>query len=335
MPSLLKKNAFTAWIVVAVVAAILVPGPAAKGGFLQTEWTTQLGVWLIFLFQGLSLPTSELKAGYKPMRLHAFVLLWNYVLFALVAACLLIPLGTILREDLVLGFWLLAILPTTVSSAVTFTAVAGGRTANAIFSTVFSNLLAVLLVPTVAVAYLSAGAGVSVPLLPLFAKLGCLIVLPLLVGQAIRRGFPARAAQVGRYGKSASNGIIVFIVHAAFAESVRSGFLEGLSAASVVMVIFGTAVLLLAVHYAVWKSSAWAGLDLRARVTALFCGSQKSIATGLPLATSILLAAPGQVDAAAVLIPLMCYHPLQLLLAGWLSGYLQRLLGPGATRAEG
>ena len=57
------------------------------------------------------------------------------------------------------------------------------------------------------------------------------------------------------------------------------------------------------------------------RISAFFCSSQKSIATGLPLITSILAFAPSVTDTASIIIPLMCYHPAQLILAGILSGW--------------
>jgi sodium/bile acid cotransporter 7 len=316
----LKKHAFTLWLLLGVVLAILFPAAGAKGGFLQPEITTELGVWLIFFLQGLSLPTSELTTGYKPKRLHVFVLSWNYLWFPLVVGLMLLPLSLILPAELRLGFWLLAILPTTVSSAVVFTTVSGGNTSNAIFATVFSNLLSVLLVPTIAVAYLAAETEASVALLPLFTKLFFLIVLPLMIGQVIRKFLPQLSATVSKHTKSWGNWIIIFIVHCAFAESVSSGFLDQLSLSSIVAVIASTVCVLLFVSRLVWWSSAWLQPTREQRITAFFCASQKSLATGLPLATSILAAAPGVVDAAAVLIPLMCYHPAQLVLAGFVSG---------------
>jgi sodium/bile acid cotransporter 7 len=77
--------------------------------------------------------------------------------------------------------------------------------------------------------------------------------------------------------------------------------------------------LLVLVSALVWWSSAWLVVERTSRISGFFCASQKSLATGLPLATSILAAAPAVVDAAAVLIPLMVYHPAQLVLAGLLS----------------
>ncbi|NBB78596.1 MAG: hypothetical protein GVY36_04020 [Verrucomicrobia bacterium] len=316
----LKKHAFTLWLLGAVVLAILFPGPGAKGGIFFSEFTTKLGVFVIFLLQGLGLPTSELAAGYRPKRLHAFVLTWNYLWFPAVAGLLLLPLSFFLPPEFRLGFWLLAILPTTVSSAVVFSTVSGGDTSNAIFSTVFSNLLSVLLVPTVAVAYLAAETEAQIPLLPRFTTLFILIILPLIIGQVFRKIVPAQSAALTKRTKPVGNWIILFIVHCAFANSVQSGFLESLGAGLVAAVLGGTVVLLLLVSGLVWWSAAWLQITGPQRITAFFCASQKSLATGLPLATSILASAPGVVDTAAVLIPLMCYHPAQLVLAGILSG---------------
>ncbi|MGZ0657149.1 bile acid:sodium symporter family protein [Coraliomargarita sp. W4R53] len=316
----LKKHAFTLWLLLGVALAILFPEPGAKGGFLHAEYTTKLGVSLIFLLQGLSLPTSELTRGYKPKRLHAFVLSWNYLLFPVLIGLLLFPMSLILPAEMRLGFWLLSILPTTVSSAVVFSTVSGGNTSNAIFATVFSNLLSILLVPTVAVTYLATETEANISLIPLFTKLFTLIILPLIIGQIARKALPTISASISKKTKPWSNWIIIFIVHCAFAQSVLSGFLDDLSGGSILAVIGCTVFILLLASQLVWWTSAWLKPTREQRISAFYCASQKSLATGLPLATSILAAAPGTVDAAAVLIPLMCYHPAQLVLAGFTSG---------------
>ena len=108
-----------------------------------------------------------------------------------------------LFSELRLGFYLLAILPTTVSSAVLFTALSGGHTSNAIFATIFSNLLSIVLVPTVALAYLAAGTDASVPLAPLLTKLLILVALPLIAGQVIRKFLSDISEAVSKYAKIA------------------------------------------------------------------------------------------------------------------------------------
>lgn len=319
MLNALKRNAFTLWLLVAVGVALLFPAPAASGGFLLPEITTQLGVWTIFFLQGLSLPTNELTAGYKPKRLHVFVLGWNFVLFPLVAWLLLLPFGGLLSDDLRLGFGLLAIMPTTVASAIAFTSLAKGNAANAIFSTVYSNVLAIWAVPAICVAYLTSTTDLEIPLIPLFVKLALLILVPLVVGQMMHRMEPIKAAAVAFKTKWVSQAIILFIVHAAFADSMQSGLMEQLSLGSLVSVLLITLVLLLLVSALVWWGSPPLKLQHAQRVAAFFCASQKSLATGLPLATSILAATNGALDAALLLIPMICYHPMQLLFAGMIS----------------
>ena len=321
MTTLLKKNAFTLWLLVAVGLALLFPEPAAKGGVLRAEWVTQLGVAVIFFLQGLSLPTRSLAAGTRPKRLHVFVLSWNYLWFPVVTGLLLVPMSLWLTPELCVGFWLLSILPTTVASAIAFTSLSGGNTANAIFSTIFSNLLAVLIVPTIAVTYLASEAAIDVSLVSIFASLAKLLVLPLLVGQLLRQFMRALAERMSKGTKLVSSGIIVFIVHAAFAESVSSGFLDDLSFTALVGVLACVITVILATSALIWWSSAWLRVKGPQRIAAFHCASQKSLASGLPLASSILLAAPGVVDPAAVLIPLICFHPLQLMFAGVVTGH--------------
>ncbi|KRP37423.1 MAG: hypothetical protein ABS34_02925 [Opitutaceae bacterium BACL24 MAG-120322-bin51] len=322
MKTLLRKHAFTLWLVAAVLLAVYFPEPASKGGFLRAQWTTQLGVAVIFFLQGMSLPTRSLAAGYKPKRLHLFVLSWNYLWFPVVTGLLLIPLSGLLTPELCVGFWLLAILPTTVASAIAFTSLSGGDTSNAIFSTIFSNLLAVLVVPTIAVAYLASETAIEISLAGIFVGLARLLVLPLILGQVLRQFARALARRIAGVTKLVSSGIIVFIVHAAFAQSISLGLLNKLSLALCLGVAVGIVSVLLVTSVLIWWSGSWLRLQRAQRIAAFFCASQKSLASGLPLASSILLAAPGVVDPAMVLIPLICFHPLQLAFAGLLTGRL-------------
>jgi sodium/bile acid cotransporter 7 len=128
-----------------------------------------------------------------------------------------------------LGFGLLAILPTTVASATAFSALAGGHTGNALFASLYSNALAVWLVPALAVSYLSLEAGTSIAVGPIFGQLGLLILLPLLSGQSVRRVAPLEAAWLASRTQWLSPAIIALMVHLAFARSIASGLLETLA----------------------------------------------------------------------------------------------------------
>lgn len=312
-----RKHGFTLCLLGVVALAWVFPEPGTTGGWLRPEWTTKLGVWVIFLLQGVSLPTRELAAGYRPLRLQAFVLGWNYLLFPLLTFLSLIWLSYFLPEDVLLGFGLLSVLPTTIASAVAFTSLAGGRVASALCATVLSNVLAVVVVPLWVALYLRTGESVELPLWPLLSKLALLIVFPLLLGQCLRIFWKALPGMASAWARPVISAIILFIVYLAFAGSVASGFFGSFSAFDLVLIFFEVTALLMLVSVAVWLSSGWLRLRPGDRIAAFFCASQKSLATGLPLATAIFAVLPETVgiNTGAVLLPLIVYHTLQLLLA--------------------
>jgi len=68
-----------------------------------------------------------------------------------------------------------------------------------------------------------------------------------------------------------------------------------------------------------WLAGRVLGFARDERIAALFCGSKKTLASGVPMARLIFGAQPGL---AVILLPIMIYHPLQLLVGGWLAGRL-------------
>lgn len=315
----MKRHAFTLWLVVAVGLAVLFPQLASDEGVLPSSLMTKWGVAVIFFLLGLSIPYRELVIGYSPLRLHLFVCGWNYLLFPLFVFLLLLVFSSVISKDFHSGFMLLAILPTTIASAVTFTELSGGRTSNAIFSTVSSNLLAIVIVPAYAVLLFSATATTEIPFSDLLMKITLLILVPLLAGQICRRLSKALAGTLKPFSKGISSAIILFIVHAAFANSVRSNSLSEISVREFIVVGLLVALVLAAVSYLTWSTSSLLKLDRKQRIAAFYCASQKSLATGLPLTVMIMVAVPSIGDPARILIPLMLFHPLQLVLAGVLS----------------
>ena len=315
-----KDYGFVATLGAVIGLAWLFPEPAASGGILRSEVTTKLGVAVIFFVQGLVLPTNQLTGGLQPWRLHAFTLGWNYLLFPLLTGIILLLATPILPPAAVPGFWFLAILPTTVSSAISLTISSGGHSPPAIVSCVTSNLLAVPIVPTLCVVFFQSAGGADVPLGPLLGKLALLIALPLAIGQAARQVSPALVALAKPRARATSNGIIFFMVHVAFANSIQSGFWDDQNPAVVLLVLAVTLLLMAAAALAIWVSSGWLKLAPATRLAAFYCASQKSLATGLPLATSIFATLETTVPLSVILLPLLCYHPCQLILGAALAG---------------
>ncbi len=312
-----QRHGFTGLLLFVLILAAVFPEPGMKGGLLRPEWTTMFGVWLIFFLQGLLLPLRELSSGYRPVRLLVFVLSWNFILFPVLILLGSVALGGWVPRDILLGFALLSIMPTTISSAVALTGLAGGRTACAICATVVSNLLAVLIVPAWVALYLDTSESIQLPIGPLLGKLSLLIVLPLLLGQLARACLPALAVKLAPGSKRVCSGVILFIVYAAFADSVAGGYFESFSLARITLLLAATGGLVFLVAALTWLSSRLLKLTPGERLAAFFCASQKSLATGLPLATAIFAALPATmvVHVGLLLLPLIVFHPLQLIAA--------------------
>ncbi|MFU8848062.1 MAG: bile acid:sodium symporter [Opitutales bacterium] len=314
----LRQHGFTLLLFCAVALAFLGPAPVR---LLESHWagrTAEFAVALIFFLQGLSLPLRQMLAGLLPLRLHLFVLSWNFALFPALAVLLLVFLGGGLGPELAVGLWMLSILPTTIASATALTAASKGGVGQAIFASIFSNLVAVFLVPLLAVVYLSKASGAELSLLPVFIKLGWIVLLPLFAGQCLRRIFRSLCLGLSRCTRALPQLAILYIVYLSMVRTVAAGVLETLTSARLGGAICAVALLLGLASWGIWQSSKWMKLGEGQRISAFFTASQKSIATGLPLLTTIFGAASMPLETGLVLVPLLLYHPLQLLLGGFL-----------------
>jgi sodium/bile acid cotransporter 7 len=81
--------------------------------------------------------------------------------------------------------------------------------------------------------------------------------------------------------------------------------------------IVATGLLCVTVLSFLWVVCDRAGLGSDLRAAVVFCGSQKSLAQGVPMARLIFGAHPGL---SLILLPIMTYHPLQLSICGPLAG---------------
>lgn len=315
----LRQQGFTLLLFGAVALALWGPGPVHLLESGRAERTAEFAVALIFFLQGLSLPLRQMLAGALPLRLHLFVLGWNFALFPALAAVLIGSLQLLLGPELSVGLWMLAILPTTIASATALTVAAKGGVGQAIFASIFSNLLAVFLVPLLAVVYLSNASGTELSLLPVFIKLGWIVLLPLFAGQCLRRAFRRLCIELSWRTRQLPQLAILYIVYLSMARTVSSGVLETLTPLRLGGAICAVSLLLGLASWGVWQSSKWMKLDEGQRISAFFTASQKSIATGLPLLTAIFGAASTPTETGLILLPLLLYHPLQLLLGGMLA----------------
>jgi solute carrier family 10 (sodium/bile acid cotransporter), member 7 len=301
----------------AVLLAWLFPEPGARGGSLHPELVNKLGVALIFLLHGLTLPLSSLVAGVRKWRVHVFVQLATFVLFPLLGVALLAALGARTSPELRTGLFFLCALPSTVSSSVALTGAARGDVPVALFNATVSSLLGVVLTPL----WLSIGLGASgreLPFGPVVLELLRWLVLPLVMGQVLRAWLAQLASRQRARIAVVDRLTILLIVYTSFCDFVVGGaWSRGVSS---LLAVGALCVMLLAIALSVtWFGGRLLGFDEADRIAALFCGSKKSLAAGVPMARVIFGAGPGL---ALVLVPIMFYHALQLLVGGWLAARL-------------
>ncbi|MGC6456201.1 MAG: bile acid:sodium symporter [Coraliomargaritaceae bacterium] len=318
MRIVLKKYGFIGGLALAIFFGASLPNSGVHSLQLFNVALTDIGIWLIFLRQGLSLQTHELFAGRNPLRLHAYVLSWNFVLFPLLTGLLLFLVRPYISEELKQGFYLLSILPTTVVSAIAMTSASGGNTANALFSSVYSNLIAVIWVPIVGLLYLRFSDDPVFGIPQALLQLSLLIVLPLFLGQCIRSFFTDLSSTICRKTTWFCPAIILWLVFNAFSRSVQSQSFKTVPCSEIIFAILFAGFLLFLVSGLVAWSSGWLRLERGTRIAAFYCASQKSLVTGLPLVATILNSIQKEEIVAVILLPILAYHTQQLVFAAGL-----------------
>lgn len=311
----LRPDWFLLGMIGAMALAWAVPGPGAAGGWLYPEILTKAGVALIFFLHGVMLPFTALRAGVLNWRLHAVIQGATYLLFPLIGMALTPLLAGRVAPELNLGVFFLCALPSTISSSVAMTAVARGNVAGAVFNATLSSLLGVVLTP-LWVAWAMKTTGQTQPLGPVIMDLIRWLVLPLAVGQLVRPWLGAwllaRKARVGLVDRI----IILMLVYTSFCDSFQQGVWSGRDAGQVGLIAGVCLALFLFVMVLTSTVARLLKFSREDRIAAMFCGSKKTLASGVPMAKLIFAADAG---AGMILLPIMIYHQLQLLICGILA----------------
>jgi len=310
-----KPDWFLLGMIGATVLAWAFPEPGASGGWMHPELVTKGGVALIFFLHGLLLSFVALRAGVLNWRLHLLVQSCTYLLFPLIGLGLVAGFRGRLAPELVLGLFYLCALPSTVSSSVAMTATALGNVAGAVFNATLSSLIGIVLTP-LWVTVVMKTSGEAPPLWPVILDLLKWLVLPLAVGQALRPFLGTWAqrykSRLGLVDKST----ILLLVYTSFCDSFQQGVWSGRGAGQLVLLTVICAVLFVIVIFTTTGAARGLGFSREDRIAAIFCGSKKTLASGVPMAHLMFGAHPG---IGLILLPIMIYHPLQLVVCGVLA----------------
>jgi sodium/bile acid cotransporter 7 len=298
-----------------VALAFAAPEPGARGGALAPELTNKLGVALIFFLHGAGLSLAAMLEGTRRYRVHLLVQLTTFGLFPLVGFALSPLVARFYGPGLALGFFFLCALPSTVSSSVAMTALARGNVAAAVFNATLSSLLGVVLTPFWVGLYLSR-TGITLPFGDVVLDLLRWLVLPLALGQVSR---PVLKRFLERHRAAVSvvdRATILLLVYTSFCDSVKGGvFSQNGLASSFVVLCLDTALLSAALGLLSWLARPLR-LSHGDRSAAVFCGSKKTLAGGVPMAKVMFGNGP---SLGLILLPILLYHSIQLVIVAWLA----------------
>ena len=310
-----KIDWFLAGMIAAMVLAWLFPHPGAKGGALHPEVLVKAGVALIFFLHGVALSFEKLKAGTLRWPLHLLVQGATFLFFPILGWLLLLIFGRFLPADLWTGFFYLCVLPSTVSSSVAMTAAARGNVPVAVFNATLSSLIGIFVTP-LWIGLVIGTQGGSLPLGEVVLDLVLWLLLPLVVGQLARPVLGAWAQSHKSLINNVDKGTILLLVYTSFCDSVVDGVWTK-NGASVLLPAFIGSILLFAIVFGAMRALC-ARLQIAPADSAavIFCGTKKTLASGVPMAHLIFGANPGL---GLILLPILIYHPLQLAICGWLA----------------
>ena len=314
-PSLLRRlapDAFTLWLLCTVALASVLPCAGATAAVLGH--VTTLAIGLLFFLHGAKLSRAAIVSGMTAWRLHLLVLASTFVMFPLLGLALAPLAARVVAPELTVGILFLCMLPSTVQSSIAFTSMARGNVAAAVCSASASNFVGIFVTPLLVSMLIVRGAAGGSSLDAVLTIVEQLL-LPFLAGQFLR---PWIGAWVDRHKpmlKIVDQGSILLVVYTAFSESVNEGLWHKLSPSSLTgLVVINCVMLTIALGLATWTSRRL-GFSREDEITIVFCGSKKSLASGVPMAK--VLFAPSALG--MVILPIMLFHQIQLMVCAVLA----------------
>lgn len=306
-------------IVMLLIATVLASiWPATGEEQITAQKIANLGVFVLFLANGMRIRRSEIAAGFANWRFFVPLLVWVFGVMALAGLGLSQLAAFALDPRVALGFLFLGCLPSTVQSATSYTTLAGGNVALSVVGAAFINIAGVFLTAPL----FAAMAGSEAVELgnEVIIRIGMILVLPFVIGQLVQDftfdWMNDRKAKIVWLDRL----VIAILVYVAFSGAIEGGLATMFTPLTGLILFVLTAAFMLAANGAAWAASGLLGYPRGDRIAFLFAGGQKSVAIGAPLAA--IMFAPEL--AGFVIAPLLLYHILQLIFAAPLAAHFNQ-----------
>jgi sodium/bile acid cotransporter 7 len=314
-------DGFTLSLIATVTLASLLP---CRGVTAQVfEVVTDIAIGLLFFLHGAKLSREAVVAGLTHWRLHLTVLASTFALFPVLGLVLKPVLSPLVTPDLYLGVLFLCTLPSTVQSSIAFTSIARGNVPAAIVSASASSLIGIVVTPLL-VGLLIAGSGQGSLSWHAIGGIVVQLFIPFAAGQVAQRWIGGWVRQHARLLTFVDRGSILLVVYTAFSAAVLQGLWHQLPPPVLGGLLVVNGVLLAAALLATRYGARALGFGREDEITIVFCGSKKSLASGVPMAKVLFAGHP----LGLIVLPIMLFHQVQLMACAVLARRY-------AARAEG
>ncbi|KAK4878392.1 hypothetical protein RN001_010898 [Aquatica leii] len=309
----LKKHWLLVGIFVCIFLASIYPSLGSKEGPLKPEYTCKYGaVSTIFFISGLTLKADSIYYTLRQHRLHLFIQTFTFIFIPIFTQILVVLLNTFRIDKWILkGLITVACMPPPVSSAVILTKASQGNETAAIFNSVLGSFLGIVITPLLLL--LNLGYTTVVPLFGIMFQLSSTVLLPLCLGQCVRRYTEFRGHNLPL--NTISQCALLFVIYTTFCDtfSMPEG---GLTASDILVTMFLVLLiqmLLLTISFVCAKSfKFFSPGDV---VCTMFCSTHKSLTLGIPI---LRIMFHGLSHLSEITLPLLVYHPTQMILGGLL-----------------
>jgi sodium/bile acid cotransporter 7 len=270
---------------------------------------------MIFLLSGLALDAEQIRAGFSDYTGTLLALVIIFIFAPLTALGFsLLPLST----GILVGLFLVASMPSTLSSGVVMSVAAGGNPAHALLITIVANTLAVVTIP-VSLSLLLMVLGTSKPIeidyLPIMIKIAGLVVTPLIIGIVIRNSATSLVRPLLPYTSILNQIGILAVVWMATAQGRAEIVSSFVSVLPIIALVFCYHLSLMLIGLAVNRM---AGIGKGRRESVILMGGQKTLPLSLILQVSLFP------EYGLAIVVCVLHHITHLAMDGFLVQYLKK-----------
>ncbi|MFH2057851.1 MAG: bile acid:sodium symporter [Pseudomonadota bacterium] len=304
------------WFLVSLVVAFLVVCLdrtdilASFGIYLKNHKAPDVMIFIIFIISGLLIDGEQVKAGLKDVQSTILALAVIFIIAPIAALSLsLIPLDT----GILVGLFIVAVMPTTLSSGVVMTGTAGGNMAHALFVTIVSNFISIFSIPLILgllLNFLNQDKALTIDKISIIIKLMLLVLMPLAVGMIIKSQF-FNKGQLKKYKLGLINQwMIIGIVFISLGSAKQILMGKGIELLYILVLSFVFHLILLGVSFLLVNIF---NVGKGRRESIIFMGSQKTLALALMLQVTYFP------EFGMALLVCVIHHIVHLMMDGYLS----------------